>query len=42
MVRSFNTEEEVQAYMKKEGGHLVIYQGVVYEVGEYMEQHPGG
>lgn len=27
---------------KKEGKHVVIYQGTVYDVTEYMPTHPGG
>lgn len=28
--------------MQEESKSVVIYQGVVYDVGEYMETHPGG
>ena len=38
----FESEEEVYDLYKNEGKKVVLYQGVVYEVGEYMVTHPGG
>lgn len=39
----FNSEKEVTDYCKKNGDlQWVIYQGVVYDVAEYLGQHPGG
>ena len=38
----FEDEKHVASFMKTEGTKVIIYQGVVYDVGEYMETHPGG
>ena len=38
----FENEDEVYNLYKNEGKKVVIYQGVVYDVAEYMTTHPGG
>jgi cytochrome b involved in lipid metabolism len=37
----FKNEKEV-AQLAKEGKKVVLFQGVVYDVEEYMPTHPGG
>ena len=41
---TFKDEKEVLAFYEKEktNNQVVIYEGTVYHVGEYMPQHPGG
>jgi 4-hydroxysphinganine ceramide fatty acyl 2-hydroxylase len=38
----FETEEEVADLFKKEGRKVILFQGTVYDVAEYMGTHPGG
>lgn len=40
----FKTEAEVLEYYKKdkEGNQVIIFEGVVYDVKDYMPEHPGG
>lgn len=40
--RDFDTELEVEQFYKQTGTKVVIFKGVVYEVGDYMRTHPGG
>ena len=44
MSKAFKTEEEVSAYWKedKENNQVVIFKGVVYDIKEFMPEHPGG
>ena len=44
MSRVFKNEEEVTAYWKedKENNQVVIFKGVVYDIKEFMPEHPGG
>ena len=40
----FSTEEEVMEYYRddQDDNQVVIFEGVVYDVKEYMPSHPGG
>ena len=40
--RIFESEDEVYNLFKTDGLKIVIYEGVVYDVSEYMDEHPGG
>ena len=40
--KQFESEEEVLALWQNDGQKVVIFQGVVYDVSEYVDQHPGG
>jgi cytochrome b involved in lipid metabolism len=40
--RIFESEDEVMKLYKDDGLKVVIYEGVVYDVEEYMGEHPGG
>ena len=43
-VLTFKNEAEVLQYYKKdtEGNQVIIFENVVYEVGDFMHTHPGG
>ena len=43
-VRVFKTEEEVKQYWEedKENNVVVLFKGKVYDVKEFMPEHPGG
>lgn len=40
----FKNASDVQDYYNKDpsNNQVVLYQGVIYHVGEYMSEHPGG
>jgi cytochrome b involved in lipid metabolism len=38
----FTTEKDVQEHQAKIGKKLVIFEGSVYDVTEFLNQHPGG
>lgn len=40
----FKDENEVMAYYEadKMNNKVILFEGTVYHVGEYMPQHPGG
>ena len=38
----FESEKEVMDLWTNHGQKVVIFQGVVYEVGDYVAEHPGG
>ncbi len=39
----FNTEQDVTNYCKANGNlHWIIFEGHVYDVTDYLHQHPGG
>lgn len=40
--RIFESEDEVYKAHKDEGLKIVIFEGIVYDVTEYMNEHPGG
>lgn len=40
--RIFETEEEVYQFHQNEKRDVIIYQGVVYDVADYKDTHPGG
>ena len=42
MVKNFKNEAEVEQYHKESGDKVIIFEGTVYQVGEYMTGHPGG
>ena len=41
-MRDFKNEAEVEAYYKETGHKVVIFEGTVYDVTEYIGTHPGG
>ena len=41
-MKSFKNESEVFDLYKKSGDKIIIFEGIVYNVDEYMGQHPGG
>ena len=41
-IKEFENEQEVLNLYKLQGQKVVIYQGIVYDVTEYMPTHPGG
>ena len=43
-VRIFKDEAEVTEYWQedKENNQVVIFKGVVYDIKEFMPEHPGG
>jgi len=36
LLRQFKNEAEVEAYQKETGKKIIIFEGTIYEVGEYM------
>ena len=40
----FGNEKEVLSYYKKdpENNQVIIYKGIVYDIKDYMDKHPGG
>lgn len=40
--RVFTSEQEVKDYYKKTDEKVIIYEGVVYDVADYVGLHPGG
>ena len=38
----FKNEQEVYSLYKSTGRKVIVFEGSVYEVGNYMETHPGG
>jgi cytochrome b involved in lipid metabolism len=38
----FESEADLLAYTKTNGHKLVAFEGTVYDVGGYMNNHPGG
>lgn len=38
----FESEQEVMDLYKRDGQKVVIFQGTVYDVGDYVSEHPGG
>lgn len=42
LLKQFKNEAEVEAYQKETGKKVIIFEGTIYEVGDYMETHPGG
>ncbi len=41
-MKTFKNEAEVETYFKETGNKVIIFEGTVYEVGDYMPTHPGG
>jgi len=41
-MRTFKNEAEVRQLCEKEGKQLIVFEGAVYDVEDYMPQHPGG
>lgn len=42
LIKAFKNEAEVEAYQKESGKQIIIFEGSVYDVKEYMPTHPGG
>ena len=42
MLKNFETEQEVYEYYKKTNRKIVLFEGTVYDVEDYMDLHPGG
>ena len=38
----FQTEKEVYDLYKENGEKVVIFKGMVYNIGDYINDHPGG
>lgn len=41
-MRDFKTEQEVMEYYKETSRKIIIFEGTVYDVDNYMGTHPGG
>lgn len=41
-MKSFKNEAEVEKYFVDTKNKVIIFEGTVYEIGDYMSQHPGG
>lgn len=41
-MRDFKNEQEVEQFYKDSGKAMVIFEGTVYDVSDYMQHHPGG
>jgi len=41
-MKEFANEEEVLGLYKDKGLFYVIFEGTVYDISEYKENHPGG
>ena len=41
-MRDFKNEQEVKEYFLETGKKILIFEGTVYDVDTYIDQHPGG
>ena len=41
-MKDFTSEKHVAEYMQQTGRKLVIFEGSVYDITEYIGEHPGG
>lgn len=41
-MRNFKNEQEVSDYHKESGKAIIIFEGTIYDVTDYMPNHPGG
>ena len=41
-MKTFKNETEVEKYFVDTKNKVIIFEGTVYEIADYMSQHPGG
>lgn len=41
-MKTFKNEAEVEQYFTETSHKVIIFEGTVYAIGDYMSQHPGG
>lgn len=41
-MKLFSSEQSVLEYFKASGHHVIIFEGSVYDVTDYLKAHPGG